>query len=805
MRQSTTAKTDPAAACAVRITVGSSRHSKNWRGEDWTWGELAARLAAPTRTAERIADYVKMSRAEQGDIKDIGGYVGGVINGARRQKGAMAWRTLITLDADFADNSFIDAVRRHLSCAWVAHTTHKHTPAAQRYRLIIPTNRPMQLDEYAFISRRIAIDIGIGYFDKTTHAPERLMYWPSAASDGKWDYRREYGEALDVDAMLAANPGWEDMSEWRDEEEVGYKRLAQKQQDPLTKPGIVGVFCREYSLTEAMDVFLPGVYVPTEQENRYTYTDGTTSGGALVFEDKFLYSFHATDPCSEHLVNAFDLVRLHKFGAMDADAKEGTVTSKLPSYLAMQDLASEDGRVKIRLHKEQLADFDDVDAPESTEDWGWTAKLTLDRQARLLPTAANFKVILEHHPAVRGLLIYNDFSSRFEVLRQPPWRRGTETGSLHWGEADDAGLANWLEETYRVRKPSVLKDVLSEYRYIHHYHPVRDYLNSLEWDGEARADTVIIDFLGAEDSPYVRTVTRKMLLAAVARVFEPGIKFDYMLVFVGGQGIGKSYFIKRLGGKWSSDSATSMSGKESFEQLQGKWILEFGELAAMRKMEIEQVKFYISKDTDSFRPAYGYRVEDYPRQCVFFGSTNNQYFLKDPTGNRRFWPVEVSTGRTQKLFDEFDKSYIDQVWAEMVHAWKGGERKLYLSEDEEKEAFARQQAHREVSEKSGMVEVYLDTLLPESWDNWSIEQRQTQFDGASDIRALGVRVRDRVCVAEIWSECFQGAQGKMQRRDATEIHEIMMTMPGWARYTEGGGKIKFGPYGAQRGYVRIEK
>lgn len=803
MKPNTTAKIDPAAAYTVRISVGSNRQSKAWRGRDFTWGELAERLAAPTRTAETIGAYLKMSRAEQGDIKDVGGYVGGVIRGSRRKKGAMAWRTLVTLDADFADDTFLPTAREHLACAWVAHTTHKHTEKSQRYRLIIPTSRPMQIDEFAFISRRIAADIGVGYFDKTTHAPERLMYWPSVASDGVWDYQRRAGELLDVDAFLAANPGWEDMSEWRSEDEVNFKRLTQKQQDPLEKRGIVGVFCREYSITEAMEVFLPGVYAPTAQENRFTYTDGTTAGGALLFENKFLYSFHATDPCSEHLVNAFDMVRLHKFGALDEDAKDGTVTTKLPSFLAMQDMAREDGRIKVRLHKEQLANVDDEFSDD--EDWSWAKKLTLDRQARVLPTAANFKLIMEHHPHVRGMLIYNDFSSRFEVLRRPPWRPATGVGAEHWGEADDAGLTNWLEETYQVRKPSVLKDVLAEYRYIHHYHPVRDYLRGLEWDGEPRADTVLIDFLGAEDSAYVRTVTRKMLLAAVARVFQPGIKFDYMLVFVGGQGIGKSYFIKRLGGKWASDSATSMSGKESFEQLQGKWILEFGELAAMRKMEIEQVKFYISKDTDSFRPAYGYRVEDYPRQCVFFGSTNNQYFLKDPTGNRRFWPVEVNEGHTRKLFDDFNQEYIDQVWAEMVHAWDSGERRLYLTEDEEKEAFARQQAHREISDKAGMVEVYLDTPLPESWDDWGIEQRQTQFDSASDVKVEGKIRRDRVCVAEIWTECFQGAQGKMQRRDANEIHEIMMTMPGWERYSEGNNKLWFGPYGPQRGYVRIEK
>ncbi len=169
------------------------------------------------------------------------------------------------------------------------------------------------------------------------------------------------------------------------------------------------------------------------------------------------------------------------------------------------------------------------------------------------------------------------------------------------------------------------------------FHPVRNYLNSLKWDGQKRLETLFIDYLGAEDTAYVRAVTRKVLTGAVARVYEPGIKFDYALVLVGPQGIGKSEIISRLGCGFSSDTLTTLQGKEAYEQIQSFWLIELGELSALKKAEVETIKLFISKKEDAFRQAYARYTGRYPRQCIFIGTTNNDEFLKDQTGNRRFY------------------------------------------------------------------------------------------------------------------------------------------------------------------------
>lgn len=790
MKQNSTERTN-----VVLISVGISRKAKRWKREPWTWDELADRLSEPVRTAETYKDYLGKSREAQTEIKDVGGYVGGVFKGERRLKSQIVERTLITLDADFPCRDFPDVVSKHAPYAWVLHTTHKHSTENPRYRLIIPTDRCMTPDEYAFISRRIASDIGEGYFDKTTHDVARLMYWPSAAKDGDWDYRRQEADLLSVDAFLADHPGWRDMASWRSREEVDYAAHAKKQQDPLTKDGLIGAFCRAYSIEDAMEAFIPGVYEETSQEGRYTYKGGTTSGGALVFEGKFLYSFHATDPCSEQLVNAFDMIRLHRFSAEDANTPPDMPASKRPSYKAMQELARKDGKVKRQLLLDREGDFSDA---AEADDGAWAEALMYDTKGALLPRASNIQLILDHDPRVKGAIRYNDFSSRLEVCGKAPWRRDTGTGN--WSDADEAGLNIWLETSYGIRKPAVVRDVLLDMKAAHHYHPIREYLDGLTWDGVKRADTLLIDFLAAEDTAYTRTVTRKMLLAAVARIYNPGAKFDSMLVLVGGQGIGKSYFIRQLGDPWSSDSVIDIKGRESFEQLQGAWIIEFGELAALKRNEVEQVKFYISKQIDSYRPAYGHSKEDYPRQCVFFGSTNTHEFLRDTTGNRRFWPVDVA-GNKDRLFTEFTSSYRAQVWAEIAEAWKKGEKDLHLGKELEAEAQKSQKAHLERSEMAGLIERYLDTPLPEGWAHWSIDQRRAQFDQANDLIAEAAEKRNYVCPLEIWVECFGRPIGTLTLADSREIRRVLTGLPGWEART---GTRRFGPYGIQRYFKRIE-
>lgn len=803
-------ESDPrtADALTVRITVGANRRSQQWRGADMTWRELAKRFHEPTRLAETVEEVARVPKDERMTLKDRGGFLGGVLAGERRKKAAVSWRTLITLDADFATAGFIDRVSEIVPCAWLVHSTFSHSEKSPRYRLIIPPARPLKLDEFAFISRRLAADIGVGYFDKTTHDIGRLMFWPVVAADAPYVCQENAGALFDPDAFLSAHPGWQDMSAWAElADAVDLKHAASKQADPLTKGGVVGAFCRAYDIRAAVTKFLPGVYTDCDAPDRLTYADGTAAAGAVIYEDRFLYSFHATDPVSETLVNAFDLVRLHLFGGLDEKAKDGTPSTRLPSYREMEALALADDAVKKELSRERaelLKDFDEkMGAVEVLEPEELRAQLALNRRGQVIESPDNLKLILSKDANLSGKIVFNDFVYRREVTAPLPWR-GVEV-SPYWTTDDDGALRNYLDRHYGITNRGLVQDALSEQRYAVHFHPVRDFFDALEWDGRPRADTILIDFLGAENSEYVRTVTRKMLLAGVTRIYEPGAKFDYMLVLVGSQGIGKSELLRRLGGKYFSDSVQSMSGKESVEQLQGKFILEFAELAAMRKMEIEQVKNYISKPVDTFRPAYARYSEDYPRQCIFFGSTNNYRFLRDPTGNRRFWPVEVhdSAERRERLYREFDEDYAAQVWAEMVEAYRGGRETLYLTPDMEKEAREMQDAFREVNDKQGLILEFLDTPVPMGFSGWSIEDRQNFFAESALVRQNGVETRDRVCVMEIWAECFGQQPNRLTKRDGNEIRDIMDALPGWGRY-EGNksGVLRFGAYGRQTGYVR---
>src|SRR5690625_5125763 len=258
----------------------------------------------------------------------------------------------------------------------------------------------------------------------------------------------------------------------------------------------------------------------------------------------------------------------------------------------------------------------------------------------------------------------------------------------------------------------------------HQYHPVRDYLDELEWDGVERVGRLFIDYLGADDTEYVREVTRKMLVAAVARVFNPGVKFDHMLVLVGRQGIGKSYILNLLGREWYSDTLDTVQGKEAYEQLHGVWVMEMGELTATKKADIEAIKHFITKQEDNYRVACGRHTRSFPRQCVFFGTTNDTEFLRDRTGNRRFWPVTVGRNPIIKdMWAELTKSEIDQVWAEAVTAYQNKEA-LYLDTEMSLIAAEIQEEHVEESSKTGMIKEYLDILLPENWSDLDIHERR---------------------------------------------------------------------------------
>lgn len=784
----------------ITIATGSSRKSVSWKNEELLWSALAKRLETVLRTQETQDEYKSMPKAKRDEIKDVGGFVGGTLKGGRRKAENIIERRLLTLDLDYvsAKDSPWDTVELIVGSAAVMYSTHSHTPRAQRLRLVFPLSRAVTPDEYTAIARRIAGDIGIDLFDDTTYEPHRLMYWPSASLDGEFIYKCLDGPWLDADETLSRYHDWKDSSEWpvSSRKQDAMQRLAAKQGDPTEKSGVVGAFCRVYPIEDAIETFLPEVYIKCG-EDRYTYAGGSTAGGLVLYENgKFAYSHHGTDPISGKLCNAFDLVRLHLFGDKDDDIVPGTPVIKLPSYTAMTELAIADTAVRHDLALTRLRELSDKwdDVPE--EDTDWLAQLTVNSRGLFESTINNVYLILLHDPELYDRYYYDEFKERPIVSGDLPWEKLMARSSPCWTDSDDSGLRQYIEMHYKIDSAVKIRDAVELAMLSHKRHLVREYLQGLEWDGLARADTLFIDYLGAEDSEYVRTVTRKALLGAVARIFSPGCKHDHMLVLVGPQGCRKSTTLAKLGRAWFSDSLYTVSGKEAYEQIQGYWIIEMGEMAATRKAELEQIKQFMSKQTDSYRAAYARRTQEHPRQCAFFGTTNDDEFLRDPTGGRRFWPVTV-TDRGKEMGDSLDEPTIDQIWAEIVIRYKAGEN-WYL--DEKIEAIARkvQEEHTEMNGKQGIIENFLETLLPENWDSMDLDKRLLFWSGGFGDTEKGTEVRQKVCAIEIWQELFRGDPKTFTQAQAREINGMLRRIPGWKSQSS----VNCGVYGRQRAFIR---
>lgn len=778
------------------IATANSRKAKTWKNRRVQWSELIEKLATTTRTPETVAEYKAMSRDRQSEIKDVGGFVGGYCEDGRRT--TIAHRSIICLDADFADPDIWEDWGVCYGNAAALYSTHKHTPERPRLRLIVPLTRNVSPDEYQAIGRRIAATLGIDQFDDTTYDARRLMHWPSTSVDGEYVYKTLDAELLDPDAVLATYHNWRDMSSWPTSSrvaEIAHKR-ATKQQDPLEKGGLVGAFCRAYSIEEAIEAFVPA-YAPCDEPGRYTYTEGSTAAGVIVYEHKFAYSHHATDPASEQLLNAWDLVRVHRFGELDADADPDARASSLPSYKAMSHMAAEDPRVKMELLQQRTAEaMDDYAEPADTmePDNAWTAKLQITDKGALAQTIDNAVIILTNDPALKDSIAYNELTHYIVARKSLPWRK--INGTSNWTDTDDAALRYYMERTYNLSGKDRIFDAVNVVAQANAFHPIRDYLNSCEWDGVKRVDTLLIDYFGAEDNVYTRAVTRKTLAAAVARVFRPGCKFDYILTLRGAQGIGKTTFFSKLGGDWFSNSFSTLQGKEAYEQVQGVWIVEIGELAGMRKSEVETIKLYISKQVDRFRAAYGRRVQDYPRQCIFIGTTNESQFLRDATGNRRWWIVDTPGKPTRDVWDELTPEEVSQIWAEAVQIYKAGEP-LYLNGEEARIALDVQATYEEENPRVGRIAAYLDRKRPEGWETMDIYARRQWLETTQE----GTIACDKVSTVEIWVEALGGNPDRLDRYAVKEINQIMATLPGWTYQRNRQTKT---PYGRQRYYARTK-
>ena len=348
----------------IKISVCVSRTDINFKQKEMLLSGFYEKFQIPIKGHETQAEYLSLKKNQQDELKDVGGFVGGTLNGGRRKAAAVTGRDIVTLDFDTIPPYGTDSVLRaleNMKCGYCVYSTRKHMPTAPRLRILLPLDRTVTVDEYEPIARHLAAQIGIQMADPTTFQAERLMYWPSCSSDGEYIFRYEDIRLTSADAILNTYTDWHDFMSWPQVPGADnkYRSLATKQGNPLEKSGIVGAFCKMCNehggIPYAMGAFLQGIYEPVDNsQDRYTYLGGSTTGGAITYDnEKFLYSHHATDPCSGKLVNAFDLVRLHKFADLDDEAKEGTPTNRLPSYKAMCEFAAQDKETASILLKDR--------------------------------------------------------------------------------------------------------------------------------------------------------------------------------------------------------------------------------------------------------------------------------------------------------------------------------------------------------------------------------------------------------------------------------------------------------------------
>lgn len=777
----------------IKVAICNRKTDKTYKNMEMTWGDIKERNSHPIRTSETIQEYPKLPRPRRDQLKDQGGFVGGWLREGVRKNGHVICRTMGSLDADYIEdgNAFFDKVKEILSgVSYFIYSTHSHTNNAPRYRLIIQFSREVSEDEYPAVVRMVAKQIGMDYFDDSTYQANRMMFWASCPSDADFVFLEHEGESFDPDQYLAMYDDWKDTSQWpvssRRSEVI--RNMMNNQSDPLAKDGLVGAFCRAYHpIEEAIETFLSDVYAPSTQDGRYDYIPADSSAGVVIYDGKFAYSHHASDPACDKTLNAFDLVRVHRFG--DDDPKK--------SFNSMAELASKDERVKMHIFSERRAQME-ADFPKGDD--SWKKQLVCETRSSVIKNCLwNMNLILDNDSDFAGFA-FNELAGRIQVTSKLPWDR--PAGNSFWRDADTAQLISLIAIRYGNFSRSNHDISFTKTADDRHFHPIRDYLDNLPpWDGVKRVEEIFIRYLKADDTPYVREITRKTFAASVARVCHPGTKFDNVLVLDGEQGIGKSTIVKDLvGNEYYSEtlSLADMETKAGAEKLQGVWIAEIGELAGMKRMDIEKVKAFFSTSDDKYRPSYGKVVESHPRQCVIIATVNGEHgYLRDITGNRRYWVIKSKLARHQMCW-QLSEAYRTQFWAEAKAIWENGE-KLYLEGDFLEEAEEAQGEAMEGDEREGLVRVFLDTLLPENWDAMDMYERRAYFsERNTGMTAKGTVNRSAVCNMEIWCECFGNTPASLQKSDSYEIAAIMQKMDNWKKAP----RTSFPIYGRQRGYIR---
>ena len=761
----------------IDITIVEKFESNEWFPVTMTW--------------EQIVE----SAQEPADKKDCGGYMAGKATSTSRKASRVEYRSMVTLDADKAESD-LPARVEGLGLTALVHSTYRHTTDEPRYRIIIPLMGPgLTAEEYPRAARGLMEALGKEQFDSCSTVLKQLMCWASAEHPDQYEVYSYDGEPATAQGLLERFGGYSDPPE--------HKRGPKT--DPYKLPGVIGAFNRLYDMNRAVEEF----NLPYEQvsNNRWHYTHADSTGGVCVYPDGYVYSNHASDPAGGRALCMFDLVAMHKFGDLDEEA--GTPLNAAPKDRPSIQKAMVEFTELPDVKEEMMGlNIDLFGKGEPTDTPDWVSKLHIHpKTGKTMDDGDNWRLLMKHDP-VLSKLGYNKMSLATVTLCDFPWRKVTPGRDDQLTNADRAQISLHIQCTYNMRRPSKeqVNDAIDIVAQEHTFHPVEEYLEGLKWDGVSRIET----WLPGEANDYKRSVARLVAVQAVARMLEPGVKVDNCLILAGGEGLGKSWFIERMARGWTCTLGPidRGSGRDTIMIMSRSWIAVADEGYSLKKADADNMKNFITRTHDEVRLPYARETELLPRRQVIWGTTNDPTFLRAQEGNRRFLIVNVS----EKLdFDKYTSEYVDQVWAEAAHIWKESRDKygvdgnpvLRLNDAEEEAAKEVRGAATEEEPLVGLIESYLETLVPENWEQMPIDDRISWLRSSKQgLVKPGTHRIEHVCSLEIWRIALEGRDAKISRRDSLEITEALRKIPGWE--SSGAKRTSFPHFGQQRFFSRVE-
>lgn len=777
--------TKTAADLTLDLSVAPSVSSRRWEAATLTWERLVDRAHNPE------------------SVKDCGGYVAGRLKDTARRKGQVEYRSAVTLDADAASEA-LPAVVAGLGLRALVHSTYSHTRAHPRYRVIFPIMGPgLSEEEYPRVARGLIEALGEAQFDPGSTQPERLMFWPATANPDEYEVVECSGETATAQGLLRDFGGLHATPDHK----PGPKR------DPKELPGVAGAFNRVYDMARAVAEFhLP--YDPVEGEpDRWHYTPAESEGGVIVYPDGYVFSNHASDPAYGRALSMFDLVALHVYGGEDraAGVPQSTAPADRPSIQrAMREFAARPEIVTELVG----ADFAPLDGDTEGGEAGarglpeWVLEFHLHpKTGKPLDDVHNWDLLMRHDPVLRALA-RNEMDLTTVTRRPFPWRTVEAGKDDALTNADRAQISAHLQRAYNMPRPAQeqLNGVIDMVAQDNAFHPVVEYLECLEWDGISRVETYLP---GAQDD-YTRRVARLVAVQAVARALDPGVKVDNCLILTGRQGLGKSWFVETMARGWTCTlGPIEGSGlRDTVMAMTRSWVTVADEGFAMKKADAEALKQFVTLTHDVIRLPYAREHVKLPRRQVIWGTTNDAVFLRAQEGNRRFLIVEVA----EKLdFGKYSDEYVNQVWAEAVHIWKTSKAQyglkdnpeLFLSASEEAAAESVRSMATEEDSMTGLIQAYLDTLVPANWVEMSPEERISWLRDEEQGIVSGTHPIDVVCSLEIWEIALQRERGKHSRVDILQITNALKQLPDWFGPMPKPTRLPF--YGPQRVFARMDE